>query len=391
MKRIRLRARAASGRTTAAVAAGLALCAIAAGTAPAAPALPSRDSLDRALRQIVADPQGPPGALMLVHRPGRDEFLRAGVADVRSGAPLQRFSHFRIASVAKAFNGAVALSLADRGDLALEETVEKGIPGLLPLAGPVTLSELLQHTGGVPDYIRAKAFIERFTKNPGAYMSPRTLIGFVRDEPLEFAPDSRYHYSDTDNIAAGLMAERAGGESYEELLSDLVYKPLRLFQTSLPRTVRMPRPLMHGYDVEAGKAPEDVSELINPAGAWASGGIVSTPTDLSRFIRGYVGGRLFGGAVRRAQFSFRPGSSSPPGPGSNASGLSLFRYRTPCGTVFGHTGSFPGYRIFAAANANGRRSVVFVASAQIVPGQGSKRVSDAIRGAQRLAVCRALG
>jgi len=357
----------------------------------AAATSPTPSALERALAGIVGDRQGPPGALMLIHRPGRDEFFRAGVADVRSGAPLQRFSHFRIASVSKAFNGAVALSLVDRGDLSLDETIERGIPGLLPLAGPVTLSELLQHTGGVPDYIRAKAFIERFTEDPSAYIPPRTLIGFVRDDPLEFAPGSRYHYSDTDNIAAGLMAERASGQSYDQLLSDLVYRPLRLFQTSLPRTVRMPRPLMHGYDVEAGRAPEDVSELINPAGAWASGGIVSTPTDLGRFIRGYVSGRLFGGAVRRAQFSFRPGDSSPPGPGSNASGLSLFRYRTPCGTVFGHTGSFPGYRIFAAANGNGNRSVVFVASAQIVPGQGSKRVSDAIGRAQRLAVCRALG
>ncbi len=379
-----------ASRVAATFAAVLALGAAVAGEVTAA-VMPSPDSLERALTRIVDDRQGPPGALMLVHRPGRDEFFRAGVADVRSGAPLQRYSHFRIASVAKAFNGAVALSLADRGELPLDETIEQGLPGLLPLAGPVTLSELLQHTGGVPDYIRAEAFIKRFTKDPGAYIPPRTLIGFVRDDPLEFAPGSRYHYSDTDNIAAGLMAERASGDSYSQLLSELVYKPLRLFQTSLPRTVRMPRPLMHGYDVGAGRAPEDVSELINPAGAWASGGIVSTPTDLGRFIRGYVGGRLFGGDVRKAQFSFRPGESSPPGPGSNASGLSLFRYRTPCGTVFGHTGSFPGYRIFAAANGNGLRSVVFVAGAQIVPGQGSKRVSDAIRGAQRLAVCRALG
>ncbi len=379
-----------ASRAVATLAAALALGAAVAGEVAAA-ALPTPDSLDRSLARIVGNRQGPPGVMMLVHRPGRDEFFRAGVADVRTGAPLQRYSHFRIASVAKAFNGAVALSLAGRGELPLNETVARGLPGLLPPAGPVTLSELLQHTGGVPDYIRSKAFIERFTKDPKAYIPPRALLGFVRGDPLEFASGSRYLYSDTDNIAAGLMAERATGNSYDQLLFELVYRPLRLFQTSLPRTVRMPRLFMHGYDVEAGRPPEDVSELINPAGAWASGGIVSTPIDLSRFIRGYLGGRLFDGAVRRAQFSFRPGDSSPPGPGSNAAGLSLFRYRTPCGTVFGHTGSFPGYRIFAAANGNGLRSVVFVASAQIVPGQGSARVSDAIRGVQRLAVCRALG
>ena len=37
--------------------------------------------------------------------------------------------------------------------------------------------------------------------------------------------------------------------------------------------------------------------------------------------------------------------------------LPLFRYRTRCGTVYGHTGSFPGYVQFAAASADGRRAV----------------------------------
>jgi len=377
-----------ASRVAAVVATALLLFGIAVEGAAASSPTPS--SLHRALAKIVEDRQGPPGVLMLVHRPGGDELYRAGVADVRTEAPLRRSDHIRIASVAKTFNGAVALSLVERGTLALDGTVGQGIPGLLPLADSVKLSELLQHTGGVPEYIRTKAFGEELNKDPGAYRSPPELLGFVRGEPLDFTPGSRYRYSDTDNIAAALMAERASGLSYNQLLAELVYEPLGLRGTSLPRTVAMPRPFVHGYDVVPGKPPEDVSELINPAGAWASGGIVSTPADLGRFIRAYVGGRLFGGAARRAQFSFWPGSSSPPGPGPNASGLSLFRYRTACGTVFGHTGSFPGYRLFAAADRTGRRSVVFVANSQIVPGQGSKRVSDAMRIVQRQAVCRAL-
>jgi len=68
----------------------------------------------------------------------------------------------------------------------------------------------------------------------------------------------------------------------------------------------------------------------------------------------------------------------------------MFRYRTRCGTVDGHTGSFPSYRQYAAGSADGTRSVVFSANAQIVPGQGSARVSNLIRRAQTLAVCRAL-
>jgi D-alanyl-D-alanine carboxypeptidase len=347
-------------------------------------------ALDRALDGIVRARGGPPGVSVLIQRGARRQFLARGFADLRTRRRPRPTDHMRIASVAKAYNGAVALALVSDGLLDLDDTIGERLPDLMPRANPVTLAQTLQHVGGLPDYIRAPALIERVQENPAAYISPRELIGYVRDEPLDFAPGSRYHYSDTDNIVAGLMAEAATGRTYERLLAREIYRPLALRETSLPRTVRMPRPYLHGYDVAADQGAEDVSELINPSGAWASGGIVSTPVEVARFVRAYVRGRLFNAATRRRQFRFRPGSSDPPGPGRNAAGLALFRYRTRCGTVYGHTGSFPGYRLFAAASRNGRRSVVFSVNAQIVPGQGPRRVSNQIRRAQLLAVCRAL-
>ena len=58
--------------------------------------------------------------------------------------------------------------------------------------------------------------------------------------------------------------------------------------------------------------------------------------------------------------------------------------------MFGHTGSFPGYRVFAASSADGSRSIAFVANAQITDKSGSPRVSALIRRAQVAAVCHAL-
>jgi D-alanyl-D-alanine carboxypeptidase len=373
------------------IAAAIAILALLpAGTADAGASGRAGDALDRALDRIVAARGGPPGLSVLIQRGERREFRRRGFADLRTHRRPAPSDHMRIASVAKAYSGAVALALVSDGRLSLGDTIGRRLPGLLPLADPVTLAEALQHTGGLPDYIRSPALLERFMSDPAAYLSPQELIGSIRDDPLDFPPGSRYHYSDTDNIVVGLMAEAAANRPYERLLARKVYRPLGLHETSLPRTVRMPRPYLHGYDVAPGRAPDDVSQTINPAGAWASGGIVSTPDELGRFMRAYVSGRLFNRAERRRQLRFRKGSSSPPGPGRNEAGLGLFRYRTRCGTVYGHTGSFPGYRLFAASSGNGRRSAVFSVNAQIVPGQGSSRVSNLIRRAQLMAVCRAL-
>jgi D-alanyl-D-alanine carboxypeptidase len=361
-------------------------CLLPVSSAPAKFKADPGSPLQHRIEAIVGSKGGPPGIAMLISRGAHKEFFGAGTA---GGKLLPRPDlRFRIASVSKGFNAYVAAKLLGRG-LTFDTAVGSSIPGTLPAAEAVTLRELLQHTSGLADYIKAPAFVEQLTADLSRYFSPTELTGFVREAPLEFSPGSKYHYSDTDNIAAALIEEKATGMSYQQLLSKLVFKPLGMRYSSLPVTEKMPRPFLHGYEVEPGKKPEDVSELLNPAGAWASGGIVSTPLDLAYFVRSYVPTVLR--ATGDLEGRFRPGSSSPPGPGKNFAGLGIFRYQTPCGTVFGHTGSFPGYRVFIAASPNGKRSVVFVATAQIVPGQGSPKVAKALTQVQAGGICRALG
>jgi D-alanyl-D-alanine carboxypeptidase len=388
------------GRATAgkAVLAALTLFGLALFSIGPQPAVASTSSnLNRALDRVMAAPNGPPGISMQIVRHGRSHYYRRGVANVKSGAKPRLRMRFRIASVAKAFSGAVTLSLVRKGKLSLYSTVGQVLPGILPAARNVTLAQVLQHTGGLPEYIKSKGFINEVGHHPGRYVSPRKIVSWVRNAPLTHRPGSRYEYSDTDNIIAGLMAQRVTGVPYMKLVHRFAGRRFGgLPGTFMPRTIKMPGPYLHGYDIVPGKKPEDISELINPSGAWASGGIVSTLPALSRFFRAYVGGRLLGDGptsryIRRVQRDWVPGSSQPPGPGVNFAGMALFRYRTRCGTVFGHTGSFPGYRVFAASSADGKSSIAFVANAQITDNSGSPRVSALIRRMQVAAVCHALG
>jgi D-alanyl-D-alanine carboxypeptidase len=123
---------------------------------------------------------------------------------------------------------------------------------------------------------------------------------------------------------------------------------------------------------------------------WASGGLTSTAAELGRFIRGYVKGNLFGRTQRRQQRRWREGHSEPIGPGANTAGLALFRYRLPCGTVYGHTGNFPGYTQFAAASSNGRRSATVSVNSQYNQHQPDQIPFRALRRAFARASCAAL-
>lgn len=346
-------------------------------------------AVQRGLQHLVAAPGGPVGAIATLYRNGRTTVLRAGRADAaRPGAP-RLGDHMRIASVAKAFSGAVVLHLVQDGLLGLDDTIGQRLPGMMPADwSAVTVREMLNHTSGLPDYTRSTGFREQATKDPRGYVSPRQIIDWVRQDRLAFTPGSTYEYSNTDNIVVALIAQRVTGKSYGQLLSTLVFRPARLTQTTFPtRRISLPAPFIHGYDVEPGKEPQDVTSFLSPSGAWASGAIVSTPADLGAFIRADLGGRFFGKAQRRAQLQFVRGSSSPAGPGTNSAGLAIFRYQTRCGSVYGHTGNFPGYVQWAAATADGRRSVT--TSLNIAAPTGA--LLQQLRSVQASAVCALLG
>jgi D-alanyl-D-alanine carboxypeptidase len=350
---------------------------------------PSTDAaVQQGLRRLVAAPGGPVGAIATLYRDGHTSVITAGRANAaRPGAPGLGY-HMRIASVSKAFSGAVALHLVREGRLRLDDTIGARLAGMPATWAGVTVREMLNHTSGLPDYSASEGFREYVDKHPQAYVSPAAIIGWVRGDGLDFTPGSRYTYSNTDNIVVGLIAQQVTGESYAKLLSTVVFRPARLTQTSFPtRRISLPAPFIHGYEVSPARPPVDVTTLLSPSGAWASGAIVSTPADLGAFVRADLGGRFFGAAQRREQLRFLPGASSPAGPGTNSAGLAIFRYSTRCGTVYGHTGNFPGYVQWAAATADGRRSVT--TSLNIAAPKGA--LLQELRSVQTLAVCALLG
>jgi D-alanyl-D-alanine carboxypeptidase len=190
------------------------------------------------------------------------------------------------------------------------------------------------------------------------------------------------------------MIEAATGKPYGDSLRELVLEPLQLSSTSLPQSTEIASPTFRGYDLDEANTFVDVTTLIAAGWAWASGGVVSTPADLNAFIRGYVGGDLFDAETRADQIDlFIPGGESgPPGPGRNSASLSLFRYETSCGVVYGHTGNTPGYTQFAVASLDGTRSAtVSMNLARNADSLGQDlQVLHALQVAEEAAVCLAL-
>src|SRR6476659_5351509 len=173
-------------------------------------------NLQRALDAIVKRDDGPPGIAVVVQRRSQPAILQtAGVADISTKQPITASDAMRLASVAKAFSGAAAVSAVADGKLKLDSTIGEILPDQPAAWSKVTLAQLLQHTSGVPDFSKNEQFREALVASLTVAPPPAQLVSFVAGEPLAFPPGTKYKYSNSDNVLIGLMVQAAGGTSYE--------------------------------------------------------------------------------------------------------------------------------------------------------------------------------
>ncbi|HEY2371436.1 MAG TPA: serine hydrolase domain-containing protein [Gaiellaceae bacterium] len=341
----------------AALAVALLTAAVTSATLAASGAAKRPPTLRQQLAQLVA--AGAPGAIVLTRDGDRTVRISSGLADVGTKAPMRANDRFRIASLTKSFVATVVLQLVGERKLTLDASVERFLPGLVPDGARITIRELLNHTSGLFDYENDPRVLKPYLSgNLGYHWPPRALVEMaVSHKPL-FAPGSRYSYSNTNYILAGLIVEAISGRPLSGELRRRIFEPLQLRSTSFPTAPGIAAPYAHGYYLLGTPPATDVSGL-SPF-PWAAGAIVSTVADLATFYRALLSGRLLGPGLLRAMETTVPegrGQSDMPG---ERSGLGLQLFPTRCGVAYGHNGTFPGYLVYAFTSKDGRRQSVLM-------------------------------
>ncbi|MFD0688086.1 serine hydrolase domain-containing protein [Actinomadura fibrosa] len=349
-----------------------------------APAAEARTGpLPGLLRQVTAA-GGAPGALIAIRDRHGTTVLTSGVADVESRAPVPRDSRFRIGSATKPFVAAVVLQLVGEHRVALDAPVERYLPGVVRGHGNdgrrITVRHLLQHTSGLPDVL---AYLDPrdVLKDPLAHHDARDLVNLALAHPPTSKPGERWHYSNTGYLLAGMLIERVTGRPYGEEIRRRVITPLGLHATSVPGDdPTIPGPHPHGYARPSEGAPLlDVTE-VNPSAGGAAGGMISSATDVDRFLDALVRGDLLRPAQRREMMRTRPTGGSD----GRAYGLGLESRPLPCGGLsWGHDGDFLGFETAASATTTGRQAT---AMANLGPG-GPDTQTTALRKAVQTALC----
>ncbi len=266
---------------------------------------------------------------------GRQRFTaRSGKAELDRSRPVPENGRFRVGSITKTFVSTVLLQLAGEGRLELDAPVVRYLPGLVD--SRITVRQVLQHTSGLYNYTDALPLNpDEFEQIRYKHWTPQELLKISTDKPLDFEPGTKWNYSNTNYVVAGLLVEELTGRPYEKAVEQRILKPLRLSGTEVPGDeVDISGPHAHGYVTVAGK-PTDITR-INPSVAWAAGEMISTTKDLDTFGVALASGRLLKPAQQQ-----EISKTTAVSPGY---GLGLSVETLPCGTkVWGHGGGIPGY------------------------------------------------
>jgi len=314
-----------------------------------------------------------PGVAVAVVKDGQVAFMDGfGLADVESGAPIEPQSQFRLASVSKQFAGMAIMLLDEEGVLDYDDPITSYLPELSRIGTAVTIRQLLQHTGGLPDYYEAltAATGDEWPTNEDA-------VKFFAEwgEPL-FPPGERWEYSNPGYEMLASIVARATGSSFSSFMAERIFEPLGMTNTLVfdERDPEIPH-RAYGYSKE-----EDGSFSLNDEDPLnfltGSGGIYSTVEDLVAWDRALDGQDLVPSSTLDLAFTptvFNSGDTYPYGFGWTVGSDPAL------GTVQMHSGGWVGFSTQIVRYPDVDFSVILLSNLDTFHGAGyARRIADLV-------------
>jgi CubicO group peptidase (beta-lactamase class C family) len=237
-----------------------------------------------------------PGLAVLVRQNGRTIFERGyGVRDLRTMAPIDAGTDFRLASFTKQFTALAAMLLVHDGKLRYESTLTDVFPGFPAYGRTITIRHLLTHTSGLPDY---EELMEAFEKSKGPTWTPTHQIqdGEVldllrRQTHGKFAPGTSWSYSNSGYVVLGLAVAKVSGEPFERFLHDRIFEPLQMRHTLVYVNGANTVPdRAYGHTGQRGEFVE--ADQSATSATQGDGGVYSNLEDLAKWDDALRTGRL---------------------------------------------------------------------------------------------------
>jgi CubicO group peptidase (beta-lactamase class C family) len=281
------------------------------------------------------------GANVLIQQHGKPVYHETfGVQDVVSKTAITDQTIFRLSSLTKAITSVVAMQLIQDGKIKLDDPVSKYIPSfahmkvgvekkaedgsktldLVPLARPITVLDLMRHTSGITYGFYGDSLVRKAYAAANIYAGEFDLAEFaerIAKLPLHNQPGALWQYGHSTDVLARIM-EIVSGKSLYEIEKEKLLNPLGMsntgfFVTEPERLKLLAQPVPNDSNFRVGR---EYKTEVRQKWESASGGMVSTMADFSRFAQMLTSGGSFEGKTYLSPKTFELMATDHIGKGS---------------------------------------------------------------------------
>ncbi|HEU4734573.1 MAG TPA: serine hydrolase domain-containing protein [Kofleriaceae bacterium] len=250
-------------------------------------------NVDRIAAKVLEE-TGVPSAVVAAVADGKLVYAHAyGDARLEPKTPATPQMRYSIGSISKQFTAAALLLLAEDGKLSIDDKVGKYIPGLTR-GDDITIRQLLSHTSGYPDYAPQDYMVPEWEKP----IDGQAILDRWARTPLEFEPGTRWQYSNTNFVIAGLICEKVAGKPLFDFLTERVFKPLGMTSVTNTDRAKLTEADAQGYFRRA-LGPRHPAPHEGPGWMYAAGELAMTAEDLARWDIAVIQGAILSPASYR--------------------------------------------------------------------------------------------
>jgi len=287
-----------------------------------------------------------------------------GLANETTKNKLNENSIFELASCSKQFTAMAIMILKEKGKLSLDDKITKYIPELSNYNG-ITIRNLLNHTGGLPDYMELMDSL--FDKSKIANNKDIIQIFSKYQPKILFEPNTKYEYSNTGYVLLASIIEKASGLTYADYLSKTIFKPLKMKNTFVYTRRLSPKKIDNyalGYvysdSLKKYFLPDELKEtnmVIWLDGVVGDGTVNSTINDLLKWDRALYTNKLLTQEGVKEVFevaTLKDESKTKYGFGWGIEDNADF------GIIISHSGGWPGYVTFIERHITNDKTIIIL-------------------------------
>jgi CubicO group peptidase (beta-lactamase class C family) len=281
-----------------------------------------------------------PGCAVGVEAPGRDTWTAAyGMADLEHSVANTPATVFEAGSVSKQFTAAAVILLVDRGQVSLDDNIQKYFPEIPTYDRPITVRQLLNHTSGLRDWGEVEYFAG-WPRGTRQYTHAHVLDIISRQHALNYSPGDTWSYTNSGYNLAAMLVERVSGMTLQAFCRKEFFEPLGMNSTQWRVDFR--RVVAHraiAYAMRGSEWRQDMPfEDI-----YGNGGLLTTVGDLLKWNNNLATGKLHGSVFELMQ---KPGALTNGQSINYGFGLFLQNFETLA--EVSHSGATAGYRAWLA-------------------------------------------